>query len=122
EEVLLFCYPPTAVVMDHSSYLSNVSRLSKIYVPIKDNYKHCCRRLLSPAQPAHEQTDGTAVLRLPPPQHARHVSGRSCHLFGSSSHRRSVLPSGFRLRIDKPVTHTVPETSNWGNIYAAEMV
>ncbi|XLR65383.1 hypothetical protein S83_016055 [Arachis hypogaea] len=40
EQALSFCYPPTAVVMDHSAYLSDVSILSKIYVPIKDNYKH----------------------------------------------------------------------------------
>ncbi|XLS64813.1 hypothetical protein HN51_024787 [Arachis hypogaea] len=40
EQALSFCYPPTAMVMDHSAYLSDVSSLSKIYVPIKDNYKH----------------------------------------------------------------------------------
>ncbi|XLR11698.1 hypothetical protein HN51_048434 [Arachis hypogaea] len=40
EQALSFVYPPTAVVMDHSTYLFDVSTLSKIYVPIKDNFKH----------------------------------------------------------------------------------
>ncbi|XLR11693.1 hypothetical protein S83_039631, partial [Arachis hypogaea] len=40
EQALSFVYPPTAVVMDHSTYLFDVSSLSKIYVPIKDNFKH----------------------------------------------------------------------------------
>ncbi|QHO20375.1 Ulp1 protease family, carboxy-terminal domain protein [Arachis hypogaea] len=40
EQALSFVYPPIAVVMDHSAYLYDVSNLSKIYVPIKDNFKH----------------------------------------------------------------------------------
>ncbi|XLT12882.1 hypothetical protein HN51_058572 [Arachis hypogaea] len=40
EQALSFFYPPSEVVMNHSTYLSDVSSLSKIYVPIKDIFKH----------------------------------------------------------------------------------
>ncbi|XLT12870.1 hypothetical protein HN51_058560 [Arachis hypogaea] len=40
EQALSFFYPPSEVVMNHSAYLSDVSSLSKIYVPIKDLFKH----------------------------------------------------------------------------------